>query len=97
MSVAHQLQGCTDPGGCDASYWHDVLLCYGSSSGHLPDSVAKLCCCLCNSIVPEDDFRALMAYRLIALNKCPGVWPIGIGESLCRIIGEAVCSAIFSP
>ena len=73
LSVAHQIQGGAGPGGCDASHWRDVLLRYGSSSSRLRDSVAEL------SIVPWDDVRALMASRLIALNKCPGVRPIGIG------------------
>jgi len=79
LSVAHQLQVGAGPGGCDALFWHDVLLCYGSSSAHLRDSVAVLCHHLCNSIVLWDDVRAS---RLIALNKCSDVRPIGIGE-LC--------------
>ena len=32
----------------------------------------------------------LVACRLIPLNKCPGVRPIGVGEVLRRIIGKAV-------
>ena len=32
-----------------------------------------------------------MASCLIALNKCPGIHPVGIGETLCRIIRKAVC------
>ena len=93
LSVAHQLQGGAGPGGCDASHWRDVLLHYGTSSAHLRDSVPALCRRLCNSIVPWDDIRALVASRLIALNKCPGVRPIGIGETLRRIIGKAICQA----
>ena len=30
QSVAHQLQGSTDPGGCDPSHWRDILLRYGA-------------------------------------------------------------------
>ena len=93
LTIAHQLQGDADPGGCDASHWQDVLLRYGTSSTRLRDSVAGLCRHLCNSIVPCDSIRALVASRLIALDKCPGVRPIGIGETLHRIIGKAVCLA----
>ena len=90
LSIAHQLQSGAGPGGCDASHWRDVLLRHGTSSARLHDSVAGLCC-LCNSIVPWDGIRALVASRLIALDKCPGVRPIEIGETLCRIIEKAVC------
>ena len=93
LSITHQLQGGAGPGGCDASHWRDVLLRYGTSSAHLCDSVAGLCRHLCNSIVPWDSVRALVASCLIALDKCPGVRLIGIGETLRRIIGKAVCLA----
>jgi len=64
---------------------------HGSSSGKLHEVVAALCQLLCNSIVPWDNIRALLASCLIALDKCPGVWPIGVGETLRRIVVKTIC------
>jgi len=60
QSVAHHLQGRAGPGGCDASHWHDILLHCGISSACLCDTVASLCCWLCNSVVPWDDVMTLL-------------------------------------
>ena len=90
---ARRIQDGAGPGGCDACHWRDVLLRYGAHSECLRDAVAALARRLANSIVPWDDIRALISNRLIALDKYPGVRPIGIGESLCCIIGKAICSA----
>ena len=60
LSIAHWLQGGGGPGGCDASHWRYIILRYGTSSPHLRDSVAGLCCHLCNSVVPWDSIRALV-------------------------------------
>ena len=87
------MQGGAGPGGCDASHWRDVLLRFGSSSARLHDTIAAVCHRLCNTITPWEDISALVACRLIALNKCPGVRPIGIGETLRRIIGKTICLA----
>ena len=70
--------------------WHDSLLCYGAHSVWLR---ASLCRRLANSIVPWSDVRGLVASRLIALDKCPRVRPVGVGETLQRIVCKVVCSA----
>ena len=33
-----------------------------------------------------------IAYRLVALDKCPGVKPVGIGELMRRIAGKVILS-----
>ena len=82
LFVAHRIQGGAEPGGCDAGHWRDVLLRFGAYSSRLRDAVAALARRLLNSIVPWEDISALVANRLIALDKCPGVRSIGIGETL---------------
>ena len=47
---------------------------------------------ICSSNIHPDDLSAFVAYRLIPLNKCPGVRPIGVGEVPRRIIAKAVLS-----
>eukprot|EP00820_Chromera_velia_P029780 Cvel_12639.t1-p1 / transcript=Cvel_12639.t1 / gene=Cvel_12639 / organism=Chromera_velia_CCMP2878 / gene_product=Keratin-associated protein 5-4, putative / transcript_product=Keratin-associated protein 5-4, putative / location=Cvel_scaffold835:1-894(-) / protein_length=298 / sequence_SO=supercontig / SO=protein_coding / is_pseudo=false len=37
-----------------------------------------------------DQVKALIACRLVALDKCPGVRPVGIGETIRRLLGKAV-------
>ena len=66
--------------------------CFGSASGHLRETSVGFCRSLCNSIIPWDNIRALLASCLIALDKCPGAHPIGVGETLRCIAGKAICS-----
>uniref|UniRef100_A0A1X7TFK6 Reverse transcriptase domain-containing protein n=1 Tax=Amphimedon queenslandica TaxID=400682 RepID=A0A1X7TFK6_AMPQE len=90
-TAAHRTQGSGGPGGCDSSHWKDVLLRYGPHSSRCRDAVASLVSLLSNSIVDWNLIRALLANRLIALDKHPGNRPVGIGEALRRILSKVVC------
>ena len=41
-------------------------------------------------IVSQWGISTLVACRLVAPDKNPGIWPIGIGEILRRLIGKAI-------
>ena len=70
-----------------------ILLWYDASSAMLRDTVPVVCCKLCNTITPRRMFMKLVASRLIALNQCPGVRPIGIGVTLHRVVRKTICLA----
>ena len=56
--------------------------------------IARLERCLCVTELEEpNSIMALMACRLIPLDKDPGLRPIAVGEVLRRIIGKAVTKA----
>ena len=84
--VAHQIQGSSGPCGSTALQWHGYLLRHGISSARLRDAVAMLAHRLANGIVDWESICALMTSQLIALDKCPGVRPIGVGEALRHIL-----------
>ena len=45
---------------------------------------------ICQNFVDPDGLSAYTSYRLVAMDKCPGLRPIGIGEVVRRIIGKAI-------
>ena len=53
-------------------------------------AIALLCKRLCTEYVDPAEREALIACQLIALDKCAGLRPIGVGECLRRLIGRAI-------
>ena len=88
--ATRSLQGNSGASETDSEHWQTVLLRHGAHSSHLRDEVATLATKICNQILPWSKVRALVSRRLIALDKCPGVRPISIGECLRRIICKSV-------
>ncbi|KAF6209915.1 hypothetical protein GE061_015669 [Apolygus lucorum] len=89
-NVARSLHGGGGPGGSSSEQWMDYLLRYGRASLRLRNAVGALASKLANEEVARDTIKALVASRLVALDKSPGVRPVGVGECLRRILGKCM-------
>lgn len=88
--VSHTLSGSTGLGGTDSTCLQQWLSCYKSSSRSLQESIGEFMEWIANTDVPWAAYRALWAGRLIAIDKLPGVRPIGIGETWRRMMAKNV-------
>ena len=69
---------------------HNWLLCFGCVSEEFRVVVASLADWMANSSPPWAAYCALLACHLVALDKRPGVRPMGIGETLRRALDKIV-------
>ena len=86
--------GSAGPSGFDADDWRRLLSAFGQTSTNLCKLVAKIAKRLTTSIIPPDDLITYNGCRLVALDNCPGVRPIGIGEVMRRITGRIIVDCI---
>ena len=89
--AALHTDGAAGPSGIDARGWRRLCASFQSTSDDLCHSLALLARRLCTEFV-SPGLMALVACRLIALDKKPGVRPIGIGELPWRIIADCSVS-----
>jgi hypothetical protein len=87
--TARRLSGGAGLGGTDSHALQQWLLRFEKSSCLLRQATADLDDWHANSFPPWVPYRALMAGRLVALDKCPGVRPIGVGETWRRLAAKA--------
>ena len=93
-SAALHTKGAAGPSGIDAHGWR-MCTTFKSVSSNLCHSLALLARRLCTEFVDPHSLAPLMACRLIALDKNPGVHPIGIREVVRRIIAKAILFVIW--
>ena len=95
-TAALWTSGAAGPSGVDVYGWRCLCTAFRSASDELCNCVAILAQRLCTSFVDPLIISSLMACRLIALDKNPGVRSIGIGEVVRRIIAKAALSVVGS-
>ena len=93
---ALKTRGGAGPSGLDGDGWRRILTSnsFGNEPSELCSSLAKLTRLLCSTIQEENSLEPLLASRLIPLDKNPGLRPIGIGETLRRVIGKTVARVL---
>jgi hypothetical protein len=92
--VTSRLSGDTGPGGTDATDLKNWFLRFGADSEFLRDSLAGLAKWLANEHPPWAAYSALMACRLVALDKSPGGRPVGIGEVYRRLMAKCLLKVV---
>ena len=85
-SAALKTQRLAGPSGLDAADWKHMCTSYQSDSDQLCEAITSLAICASTSCVDAEGLTSFVACRLIAVDKCPGVRPIGVGEVLRRIV-----------
>ena len=91
---ALNCKGATGPSGLDAYAWRRLCTSFDKTSDNLCHSLAQMAKRLCVDLVDPKLLMPFLACRLIALNKNPGVRPIGIGDTSRRIIAKAILSIL---
>ena len=86
--------GAAGPSGIDAKGWRRMCTSFHSASKALCDALALVARRLATSYVDPEGLEPFTACRLIPLDKCPGVRPIGITEVARRIVGKAIMMVV---
>ena len=67
---------------------------FQQDSTELCEALARVCKQICSLYVDPNCLTTFVACRLIALDQCPGVRPIGIETVMTHILGKAILSTI---
>ena len=88
--AALRTKGAHGPSGMDAHSWRRLCTSFKAASDELCNSLALVARRLCTDFVHPAGIAPFLACRLIALDKSPGIRPIGICEVPRRIIAKAI-------
>ena len=84
------MDGSAGPSGLKAGDWKRMCSSFRGTLEDLCNAIARLTRKLCSSYLDPEGISALVACCLIALNRCPGVRPVRIGEMLRWLISKGV-------
>ena len=90
--AAKQTRAAAGPSKMDADQFRNILVNkkFKHEGKELREQIATLTRKLATTVIDPNTIDALVACNLIPLNKNPSVWPIGIGETLRRIMSKTI-------
>ena len=88
--ITRQLLGLVGLGGSELVSIQNKLIQFGAASVEIRQNVREIGDWMANILPPWAAYRVLMSGCLIGLNKCSGVWPVGVGETWQRLIAKCV-------
>ena len=91
---AAKLSGGAGPCGVEGIMLRNWLLRHDVQSERLREEIARWVCWLSNGSPPYAAYRALNAVRVLAVDKRPGVRPLGCGETWMRLMANLQPHAI---
>ena len=97
--TAGRLNGSAGPSGLDAEVFKRMLRSknYAQDGKMLREEISLMCFRLCTMHHCPGLLAPLTSCRLLALDKIPGVRPIGVGEVLRRLLGKCIVHAFKDP
>ena len=92
FNAASRTKGAAGPSGMDSDLYRRLLCSksFGNYAKNFRTEIATFTRNLATKTYHPDLLEAFVSCRLIALDKNPGVRPIGIGEVLRRIVGKTI-------
>ena len=88
-SVVLRTKGAAGPSGLNSYSWRRLCTSFKMASNNLCHALALLARRICSEVINPFMLSPLLACRLIAIDKKPGVRPIGIGEVVRRVVAKA--------
>ena len=92
--IAQQCQGSAGPSGLDSDAWRRMCSSFKGASSNMCQALATFARLLATQNLESDSLVPFLSCRLIALDKRPGVRPIGVCELLRRITAKAVLKVV---
>ena len=90
LHIVRQLTSAAGPSRTDATSLAAWCIRFGTASDTLRNTIMDLTNLLANTSPLWAYCRVLMVCCLVTLDKCPGIRPMGIGESLRRLMAKLV-------